>query len=32
VLQERNDALELNLDRKALVLGALARLEAVARG
>jgi DNA polymerase-3 subunit delta' len=32
VLAERNDALELNLDRKALVLGALGRLEAVARG
>jgi DNA polymerase-3 subunit delta' len=32
VLKERNDALELNLDRKALVLGALARLEAQARG
>ena len=31
VLKERNDALELNLDRRALVLGALARLEAVAR-
>jgi DNA polymerase-3 subunit delta' len=30
VLKERNDALELNLDRKALVLGALARLEALA--
>jgi DNA polymerase-3 subunit delta' len=32
VLKERNDALELNLDRRALVLGALARLEALARG
>jgi DNA polymerase-3 subunit delta' len=32
VLKERNDALELNLDRRALVLGALARLEAVAQG
>ena len=31
VLKERNDALELNLDRRALVLGALARLEAVVR-
>jgi len=31
VLKERNDALELNLDRRALVLGALARLEAVSR-
>jgi DNA polymerase III subunit delta' len=32
VLQEKNDALELNLDRKALILGALGRLEAAARG
>jgi hypothetical protein len=31
VLKERNDVLELNLDRKALVLGVLGRLEAVAR-
>ena len=31
VLAERNDALELNLDRKALILGALTRLEALAR-
>jgi DNA polymerase III subunit delta' len=32
VLKERNEALELNLDRKALILNVLSRLEAVARG
>jgi DNA polymerase-3 subunit delta' len=32
VLRERNEALRLNLDRKALLLGALARLEALAGG
>jgi DNA polymerase-3 subunit delta' len=31
VLKERNDALELNLDRKALVVGTLARLETISR-
>ena len=32
ILREKNEAQELNLDRKALILGAFARLEAVARG
>jgi DNA polymerase-3 subunit delta' len=32
VLRERNEAVLLNLDRKALILGTLAQLEAVARG
>ena len=32
VLKDRNEALELNLDRKTLILGVLARLEMLARG
>jgi hypothetical protein len=32
MLREKNQAMELNLDRKALILGVFARLEAVARG
>jgi hypothetical protein len=31
-LREREDAVLLNLDRKALIVGTLARLEALARG
>jgi len=31
ILRDKNEALELNLDRKALMLGAIARLEAVAK-
>ena len=31
VLRERDDAVLLNLDRKALILGTFARLEALAR-
>ena len=31
VLREREDAVLLNLDRKALIVGTLARLEALAR-
>jgi DNA polymerase-3 subunit delta' len=32
LLRDKNEAQELNLDKKALILGAIARLEAVARG
>jgi DNA polymerase III subunit delta' len=32
LLRDKNEAQELNLDKKALILGAVARLEAVARG
>ena len=32
LLRDKNEAQELNLDKKALILGAIARLEAAARG
>src|SRR5262249_43580304 len=32
IVREKDDAMALNLDRKALILGTLARLEAVAKG